>query len=95
MINFLPVTIHFIFEVENKINLNFSDALSESDDMSTNTTEYYDENDQSRQTVRQVGRHGAVRGKKIYETRGHQFTPHYLKQPTFCSHCTGLVKNLN
>merc|ERR1712227_787871 len=68
-----------------------TDALSETYDMSTSTTEYYDENDQSRQTVRQVGRHGAVRGKKIYEMRGHQFTPHYLKQPTFCSHCTDFI----
>ena len=49
-------------------------------------SDYYD--DELRKTTRQVGRHGAVRGKKIYEERGHAFTAHYLKQPTFCSHCT-------
>ena len=52
-------------------------------------SDYYND-DELRKTTRQVGRQGAVRGKKVYEERGHEFTTYYLKQPTFCSHCTGL-----
>ena len=53
-------------------------------------SDYYDDASSMRKTTRQVGRHGAVRGKKIFKERGHEFTAVFLKQPTFCSHCTGM-----
>jgi len=53
-------------------------------------SDYYDDDSSMRKTTRQVGRHGAVRGKKIFKERGHEFTAVFLKQPTFCSHCTGM-----
>merc|ERR1712131_496205 len=53
-------------------------------------SDIYDD-DSFKKTTRQVGRQGAVRGKKIYEERGHQFVATFLKQPTFCSHCTDFI----
>jgi len=62
-----------------------------SDPGDSNMSDYYDDDSSMRKTTRQVGRHGAVRGKKIFKERGHEFTAVFLKQPTFCSHCTDFI----
>merc|ERR1711935_670964 len=63
------------------------DCLTDEIDVMTDICD----DDAFKKTTRQVGRQGAVRGKKIYEERGHQFVATFLKQPTFCSHCTDFI----